>query len=426
MSVNEKEYKRWFIRELLELLLRKYEQSQTFRTGIPGKMRPQLVIGKGPFEKDYNDETDFRKREWMNEAILELESQGIVESAWAKYRAGSELERIYLQWDRVQDAYRMSGVVPQREKLDRMRSVLNELSSHPWDWVRAWRERVDGQLSDGKSAYLDLDDPSGYRDLVRALWELQLLNGRVEPLRTFSQRVFLDSKHLERWVLKRLLSIVKQALGEERESEEEWLDLLGLVRNPQTVWIDGSLSCRVGGSELSTGSFIGGIGLSSRTIEGIAEMACPAKRIVTIENWTSYHQWIGRPNAGNADELVIYTGGFPHRTLQSFLSKLSVALKGTEVLPEMMHWGDIDLGGIRIYQYLKTNFFPWLRPYRMDVETLVQYRSQAAAIGSDYADQLRQALNDENYAEWHELLRSMLELGLRLEQESIVEEGVRE
>lgn len=87
----------------------------------------------------------------------------------------------------------------------------------------------------------------------------------------------------------------------------------------------------------------------------------------------------------------------------------------------MVHWGDIDLGGIRIFQYLKTNFFPWLRPYRMDVDTLVHYRSQAAPIGSDYADQLRQALNDENYAEWHELLQSMLELGVRLEQESIVE-----
>lgn len=423
MSVNEHEYKRRFVFELLELLLRKYEQSQTFQTGIPGKIRPQLVMGKGPFEKDYNDETDFRKREWMNEAIHELESQGLVESAWAKYRAGSELERIYLQWDRVQDAYVLSGVVPLRDKLDCMRSLFNELAAHPWDWVRQWRERVDNQLSEGKSANLDLDDPGGYRDMVRTLSELPLLNGRVEPIRMFSQRVFLDSKHLERRVMKRLLSVARQALGEQRESEEEWLDLLGLARNPQTVWIDGPLRCKVGSSEIYTGQFVGGIGLSSRTIERITEMVCSARRIVTIENWTSYHQWIGRLNAGEPDALVIYTGGFPHRTLQSFLSKLSASLKGGTALPEMMHWGDIDLGGIRIFQYLKANFFPWLRPYRMDVGTLIQYRSQAAAISSDYAAQLRQALQEDNYAEWHELLRSMLELGVRLEQESIVEKS---
>jgi hypothetical protein len=276
-------------------------------------------------------------------------------------------------------------------------------------------------LTEGKSASMDPDDPDGYEDLVQVLQELPLLNGKVESIRIVSQRIFLDSKHLERRVVKRLLSLAKQASGEQRDTDEEWLDLLGLSRNPQTVWLKGPLICSVGSDKISTAVFPGGIGLSSQTIDCMTDLVCPAIRLLTIENLTSYHQWIGRHGGENDDELVIYTGGFPNRTLQKFLSKLSTAFEGTATTLKMRHWGDIDLGGIKIYKFLQANFLPELRPFRMDTAILLQNESHAAAISSDYAEQIRQALAEEQYADWHELLQFMLDRGIRLEQESIVD-----
>jgi hypothetical protein len=152
-----------------------------------------------------------------------------------------------------------------------------------------------------------------------------------------------------------------------------------------------------------------------------ALLVCPASRLLTVENLTNYHQWIGRQGGENEDELVIYTGGFPNRTLQTFLSKLFTAFEGAATTPMMRHWGDIDLGGIKIYKFLQANFLPDLRPFRMDTATLLQNESQAADISSDYAEQIRQALADEQYTDWHELLQFMLDRGIRLEQESIVD-----
>lgn len=89
--------------------------------------------------------------------------------------------------------------------------------------------------------------------------------------------------------------------------------------------------------------------------------------------------------------------------------------------PELLHWGDIDLGGIRIFQLLQSRFFPGLRPYRMDAETLLRYEAQAAPVSDEYADRLRQALDDPRYAQWLPVFQVMLERRIRLEQESIAD-----
>jgi len=88
---------------------------------------------------------------------------------------------------------------------------------------------------------------------------------------------------------------------------------------------------------------------------------------------------------------------------------------------KLYHWGDIDLGGIRIFEYLKRHFFPQLRPFRMDVATLLQYKSAMATVSADYAEQLRQAIQDPQYVDWVPVLDGMLAHGIRLEQESIID-----
>ncbi|MCH1640857.1 DUF2220 family protein [Paenibacillus timonensis] len=422
MEIHETPYKSEFVSRLLNLLLDKYELSQSFITGQPSKQRPQLLLSKSPFWNDYTDEMDFRKRIWINEAVSELERLGLVELCWVRFRTGEQLERIYLQWSELERAYRVAGRMPKRDKLERLRHILTPLSRHPWEWVRVWSEQADVLLAEGKTSHLEVDDPEGYEDLVCVLLELPQLERSV-PIRLLSQKLFKDSKHIERNVQRRLLSLAKQASGEDRETEEEWLDFLGVAKNPQLVLVSGPLSFRTADSQkIDIGVFAGGVGLSDKTVEEMHQVETVATRIVTIENLATYHLWLEHASEHRGTELVLYTGGFPHRALQSFLRRLAEYLAAaSEKNIEVYHWGDIDLGGIRIFEFLRKQFFTNLKPMLMDAETLLRYKSSAASISDEYAGKLEEALKDNRLIHWRPVLQTMLNQRIRLEQESIVE-----
>ncbi len=422
MEIQETSYTSEFVSRLLNLLLDKYELSQSFATGQPSKQRPQLSLSKSPFWNEYTDEMDFRKRIWINEAASELERLGLVELCWARFRTGEQLERIFLQWSDLEEAYRVAGRMPKRDKLERLRHILTPLSRHPWEWVRAWSEQAEVSLAEGKTFHLEVDDPEGYKDLVCVLLELPKLE-RAVPIRLLSQKLFKDSKHMERNVQRRLLSLAKQASGEDRETEEEWLDFLGVAKNPQLVLVSGPLSFRTTNSQrIDIGVFAGGVGLSDKTVEEMHKVETVATRIVTIENLATYHLWLEHTSELRDRELVLYTGGFPLRSLQTFLRKIAehLALEPEKNI-EIYHWGDIDLGGIRIFEFLRKQFFSTLKPMLMDEETLLRYESRAASIGDEYAGKLEEALKDTRLIHWSSVLQTMLDRRIRLEQESIVE-----
>lgn len=419
--MGEKDFKKHFSRELLNALLSKYEQSQSFQSGKPGKQRPQVVMSKSSFHSDYTDEMDFVKRQWMNEVLINLEDRKILSLHWAKFREMKEVERIYLNWEMIDEAYLLSGRMPLRKKLNRLYEILAPLANHPWDWIANWTVQALTSLQQGKTVYLDIDSPSEYEDLVRVLNHLPTLGEKVASIRLFSQHLFHDSKHLEGSVLKKLISVVKQASGEQMETDEEWLDLIGLTRNPQYVYFCGPLQFKTNGGWNSTEGLFGGVGLSHRTIELMTDITTEVRRIITIENLTSYHQWIEQRERYATQELVIYTGGFPHRSLQQFLKLLSTLMERTGDTVPILHWGDIDLGGIRIFEFIKNKLLPNLKPLWMDTMTLRKYEQQAATITDAYSDQIAVALEDLRYKDWKLVLHYMLQNRIRLEQEATSE-----
>lgn len=421
-DLREKEFKNRFSRKMLNLLLDKYEQSQTFQSGRPGKQRPQIKMTKSSFNADYTDEMDFVKRQWMNEVLISLEQRQVLTLQWIKYQEFKEVDRIYLNWEMVRQSYSLSGRIPLRDKIDRLCEVLVPLKQHPWAWIVNWTVQTLAGLEQGKTMGLDVESPNEYEDIVQVLKQLPLMGEKVISLRLFSQQIFNDSKYLEKSVLKRLLSVVKQASKEHRETDEEWLDLIGLTRNPQYVHFCGSLQFFIDKQSYLTTGLLGGIGLSQKTTELMTDLKTNARRIITIENLTSYHHWIERRERHGAEELVIYTGGFPHRSLQDFLKMLSMLKGENGELIQIMHWGDIDLGGIRIFEFIKSRLIPSLKSLWMDIETLQRLEQKASTITDTYAGQIAAALEDSRYECWKPLLKYMLEQNIRLEQEAILVE----
>ena len=86
-----------------------------------------------------------------------------------------------------------------------------------------------------------------------------------------------------------------------------------------------------------------------------------------------------------------------------------------------VHWSDIDLGGFRLYQRLKKEIFPYVRPWKMDLETLKENKERGMPITSEaYQKALADLLKDESYSVFADTIQYMLTHKIRLEQEVLI------
>ena len=69
--------------------------------------------------------------------------------------------------------------------------------------------------------------------------------------------------------------------------------------------------------------------------------------------------------------LYIYSHGYFSPLEREFLKKLQRVIEGKDV--EVFHSGDMDYGGIRIFEYIQKHIFPGIKPLQMDVETYEKY-----------------------------------------------------
>lgn len=383
-----------------------------------GKQRPQFTMREISLAADYYDEMDFRKRELINEVLQMLAAEKVVDLAWARFRNGQEVEKVYLNIEAVDKAYGLTGKVAKDTKLNSLRVTLESLADHPWPWVRSWWTEVDGALGQRKNPGLKLDDPAGYRDLVLVLNALPSLEEDV-PKRLFSQAVLQDSKRFEQAVQTRLIGLLRRYVGVEYERNEDYLDSVGLVEQPRLVLIQGPLVFRAGEGTTDIGSLPGGLGLSTATVKVLQIVEVKAKSILCVENLTSYYQ-VALSNLGG-DNLIVHTAGFPNRSVQQLLRKLADYL---DSIPQrsgitVYHWGDIDYGGIQIFKYIKREFFPEVKPYRMDLSTYESQLNNGIPFGDEYAVKLQRLMQEPSCTQWRSLIQAMLHHRIRIEQESV-------
>lgn len=415
-------------KKILSLLIKRYERSLSFQTGIPTKQRPQLTMARSELAKDYEDEMDYRKREWIHDALQELYEEGILEVTWPKLKENIQVLKIYLNFEGINRAYELLGVMPKEDKLYLIREIIAPLAAHPWDWIRGWKQEVCSKLEARKPTGLDLDDPKGYKDLVKVLMTLPDLEEST-PKRIVSQNLFRDSKYFEKRVESRLVSLLRRIYPEELDRDEDYLDQVGIVNNPKLTLISGHLVVKM---DLDFSSLPGGIGLSAESIKELVIQDIPAKTILLIENLTTYYEVLRMPEILPPPVLVIYTGGFPHKSTQKLLRKIAGFLEdrheiigaygdrlNAEDVLGFYHWGDIDYGGIRIFEYIKRNFFSGLKPYRMDVATYLEYKSEGLTFGEEQTQKLQILLADPSYEHWYQVIEQLVKHRKRVEQESI-------
>ena len=146
------------------------------------------------------------------------------------------------------------------------------------------------------------------------------------------------------------------------------------------------------------------------------------RRITTIENeypFLSYIEEAGGP-AGLASrgEVAVYTAGFPTPRLVATLAALA-ARSGAA----FQHWGDADVGGLRIWWFLRSRLACPLTLMRTTAEWVAAEASSGGRPLSNverqaFARMKKELLNAEgpDVDSARALIDALLEHGMKLEQ----------
>lgn len=406
---------------VLSILLTKFEKSTSFKTGQRSNQRPQIALDrKNELSSEYDDEMDHRKKEAIDMAVKELEMEGIIDIAWVKWEEG-RLSRIYLNYEKIELAYKSLSRKPKQIKIQEMIEILLPLNKHPWDWVKLWWNEVNERLNSNSTKNISLDEPDKYKDLVEILLALPNYEGGIAK-RILSSLILKDSKAFENSVESRLLSILKKYCSTDFETDEEYLDSIGIYKNGEYVYMSGPIKFVVDGFITNFLGLPGGSGLSYETAKRLKITGIGTKKIILIENLTVYQLFV---DYNKNNDLVIYTAGYPKKILQLFLKKIYEYIKLEQNIT-VYHWGDIDYGGIKIFEYIRTNFIPSLKPLYMDVQKYNQYTNRGMTFSRDYEKKLEALLRDNNYREWHALINEMLRCKIRIEQEVMINDTIIE
>lgn len=453
-----KDYERLILNHLLD----RYERSGRFRgtaedPGASGGPDPAtgptrvrgvfLPLDPKTFPDYWVEETpDYRLE--INRAAQALAGRGLIALHWAPLAKGHQLSKVSLVLERVEEAYAAARRQPRRDKEEALRAVVQA-------WLGRWSARSSaageepeppgGDAGFWGAAFLQevlqalrahralplglsLDDPAELDRLCRVIDALAGLEEEV-PRRIFSARLLGDSKALEGrlgGLLVRAARLFAQGgdLEGDLEDDREVLAGLGLVDNPQHVFLSGPLVLRYRGRLVDIGAFRPDVGLPLAMVQEAEVEELAVRAVLTVENLTSYHEAVRVSDQRRKGEpgdavLLVYLGGYHSRARRQLLVKLWRHAQRRQVPIPFYHWGDLDLGGLQIFHHLAERTGIPLQPWLMDRETYRAHAGLGTLFGEAYGARLQDLVGRPGYEPFAELLPEMLRRRIRVEQESV-------
>jgi hypothetical protein len=297
----------------------------------------------------YLDMDSFSSVAAMDAFLAEL---AVVERAGGvlirRRRGGSTDHAESIRLGAPEAVYRHLGRMPASQKADQALVILERQASTSVvlavivDEVRrAWARNARAfGLEAGDSARLITAI-----DLAHALvMRLQTSDLSLSDFRSFSRATVGDSKALERLssvVAAFARRLAPDAVAGEARTPEEVIGAFGITRLPQPFLISGPLS--LDGRELPPLPYVG---LPSEQVPRLT-FARPPAYLLIIENFTSFVRHVREVNEDIAG-AVVFSGGFPSR-----LALEGIVHVARLVAAPIYHWGDIDLGGLRIFIHIE-------------------------------------------------------------------------
>lgn len=367
-----------------------------------------IYEGYGITEREFFYAEDFfTGKECVLKEAKWLAKNNLIEIIW--YSVGNDIEKIKYSLQHISNFYeiaqRESKFSSSCKKSQKLREYQEKIHS---DWIKTYYDVRIAEAEKGQKS--ETDEMDGL--LFRCLSSIEKLDFPIY-IRTFSSKYLGNSKIFEEKLKTKILTIAKKYHPQVDEEMDDYqiYEQLFLDTYSQELSLKGNLIISLNGKEIDLSVFINGTVLNSETLKN-AQIAKnqQIKKIISVENKANF---VSMPYEEGI--LILFSHGFFSPLEREFLKKLESILEHTDfeekvgksdcecslytdcILEqsekknresvivktdkvEYFHTGDLDYGGIRIFQYIRTQIFPKLKPYQMSVEQFKKYEEQAMEI----------------------------------------------
>lgn len=380
---------------ILNLLLDKYERSKSF-TG-DNKVEQRFSVKIAALFPKYGDEAEYDLFNALNEAVFALSEMDFVSFQCKK---NGVIENVSLKFTRLYDAYAYLTRTPKAETNRNLIGLLEQYDGKNDLLTRFCTVQKERIAKNKKAEYFD-GDIAEYEKLLKAV--SMIFDVAEETfIRDFSIRVFGDSKSFEA-----IKGKVKRLLFQYGDfpDEETVLEDLNIVKNPGHIYMKGSALIQISGQTIDLSKLNGDIAISSALLPDIERIIVTGKRVLTIENLTSFHAF------SEKDTFAVYLGGYHNTHRRRFIQQLFKD-NPTAIY---YHFGDIDAGGFYILLHLRNKTGVPFSPYHMDIPTLQQYRDYTKPLTESDVKRLKKLADTE----FSDTISYMLTNNCKLEQEAM-------
>jgi len=376
---------------LIEKMIQKYENSaQDWKGENLGNRSLRIQ------QKDYDEAG---KSELLREAV-KLEEQGLIRVKW--FNNKTDIEKVIYSLEDITKLYRILGKTPKAERMRQMKEYVNkQMEGVKKHWILACYEEMLRQVDNGsmpknlmiyETEYED-ENPKEIGEAYTNLFCtcLNALDVLREPIykRIFSKYYLGNSKIFEKILQSRIILQARKYHPDldDNMNDSEVLSQLYIEEYSQELAVKGELILEVAGVQIDLSAFIYGTVLTSETLKH-AHIATHQKirKIITVENKANYISMKYEPGT-----LIVFSHGYFSPKERDFLKELERVLREQEVV--YLHTGDLDYGGIKIFQYIRNYIFPQLQPYLMDVVQYEAYQSMGEKMEDSAWERIR-ALKD--------------------------------
>lgn len=403
-------------RIILSSLIDMYEKSATFRG--ENKVRQRFMKKPEELFPKYADEREYEYFVELNQDIRDLQKKGFIETN----DSNMKINCIILNTDKISEIYELIGRKPKKDTIYELKLFLDDKgqilrlagSSDLTDILIKYLTEQKKRLGKGKLPEYYADSMDDYADFWNALLSLTSLEEDIY-IRDLSIRLFSDSKRLEA-----LSERIKSCLYKYGEFpvKDTIPEELGVIKTPSYVMVKGPIRIRFGEQTIDIGKLRGDISFSTQTIKEISGLDVYGKRIITIENLTSFHE-----DTFDRDSVLIYLGGYHSQIKRDFLRMIYLDHEDMEYY----HFGDIDVGGFYIYEHLRRLSGIPFKAMNMNKDLLEKYRQYTKKLTLNDKERIKKlilkyesgVIDNPEAAEIITTLKYMLEKGIKLEQEAL-------
>jgi hypothetical protein len=291
--------------------------------------------------RDYFAVTDLAGRDAIHAYLANAEADGGVTLEWGRRAAAQDLQRI-----RIKDADRLSAWLGVRRTTAQAGAIEREIGpllANAPRWLRdAYAEALVQWRLGGNPFRVPAADTAAAIKLFRVAHAVAAGEQEGLDLRRFSVQLLGDSKAVES-MLGRLGGLLRHnPEWSEWEDDADLVRALELEKFPPPLFIKGPLALDYDGIQWDLTPLRPYVALSPDAV-GDIQATTQVSYLLTIENLASFQRHVREVSDTG---VVIYTAGFPAPALMRILEELD------RVLPancSFHHWGDRDLGGLRIY-----------------------------------------------------------------------------